>query len=159
MNPKILGNPTFEKLKSIKKSLKSNASSVQSNLGGGAHSHLGLILDHATYHATTGEHYETPAHPGALFISAGTTLHEAVCLREDHAEHIRVFRETIDVKTALMKQITSTIGDDYLKDLRDDVMNTITMSIPDVPAFLFHRYGKVDSKKVSTEEQKVTESS
>ena len=51
------------------------------------------------------------------------------------------------MKTALMKQITSTIGDDYLKDLRDDVMNTITMSIPDVPPFLFHRYGKVGSKK------------
>ena len=56
-----------------------------------------------------------------------------------------------------MKQIISTIGNDYLKEVRDDVTNTITMNIPDVLAFLFHRDGKVDSKKVSTEETKATE--
>lgn len=155
--PKIVGIPTFDKLKSMKKSLKSNAASVQSDLGGGAHGHLGLVLDDEAYHAATGEHYVAPNHPGALVIQAGTALHEAVRLREEHAEHIRVFRESIDVKTALMKQITSTIDNDYLKELRDEVTNTITMSIPDVLAFLFRRYGKVDSNKVSNEETKVKE--
>ena len=71
--------------------------------------------------------------------------------------NISAFSDTIDVKTALMKQIISTIGNDYLKEVRDDVTNTITMNIPDVLPFFFHRDGKVDSKKVSTEETKATE--
>jgi len=155
--PKIVGNPIFEKLKSMKKSLKSNAASVQSDFGGEAHGHVVLVLDDETYHAVTGEHYVAPNHPGALVIPAGTALHEAVRLREEDAEHIRVFRESIDVKTALMKHITSTIDNDYLKEHRDEVTNTITMSIPDALAFLFRCYGKADSDKVSTEETKVTE--
>ena len=141
----------------MKKSLKSNAVSAQSDLGGGAHDHLGLVLDDETYHAATGEHHLAPNHPGALVIPAGTALHEAVRLSEEHAEHISVFRESIDVKTALMKQITSTIDNDYLKELRDEVTNTITISSSDVLAFLSRRYGKVDSNKVSTEETKVIE--
>ena len=94
--PKIVWIPTFDKLKNMKKSLKSNAASVQSDLGGGAHGHLGLVLKDKVYHAATGEHYVAPNHPGALVIQAGTALHEAVRLREEHTEHIRVFRESAD---------------------------------------------------------------
>ena len=43
-----------------------------------------------------------------------TAHHEAVRLREEHNENIRLFRETIDVNNALMKQIINTIDADYI---------------------------------------------
>ena len=87
----------------MKKALKANAASVQSDLGGGAFGHLGLVLDDVTYNTLTGHNYVRPVHPGALIIAAGTPHHEAVRLREEQAENIRIFRETVDVNNALMK--------------------------------------------------------
>ena len=48
---KAHGEPTYEKLKAIKNELKSNACSVASDLGGGTHGHLGLVLTAAEYAA------------------------------------------------------------------------------------------------------------
>ena len=96
--PKIIGQPTFDKLRALKKALKANAASVQSDLGGGMFGHLGLVLDDATYHRLTTHHYVSPVHPGILAIPVGTALREAVRMREEHQESIRLFRETVDVK-------------------------------------------------------------
>ena len=153
--PKILGKPTYEKLKRLKKSLSRNAASVQSNLGGGAHGHLGLVLDDESYFTATGHHYIAPIHPGNLVIPAGTAHHEAVRLRDEYYRNEAAFRATIDVRNALLKQITSSIDDDYLKELQDDVTGTINQPIPDVLEFLFTRYGKVNSEEVEQEEKKV----
>ena len=80
--PRIVGKPTYEKLREMKKALKANAASVQSDLGSGAFGHLGLVLDDVTYNTLTGHNYVRPLHPGALIIAAGTPHHEAVRLRE-----------------------------------------------------------------------------
>ena len=153
--PKIVGQPNFEKLRALKKALKANAASVQSDLGGGAYGHLGLILDDATYTHLTTHHYVTPVHPGALTIPENTALHEAVRLREEHQENIRLFRETVDVKNALMKQITATIDANYIKELRNPLTDNITRPIYEVLTFLFTRYGFVDSRRLKQEEDKV----
>ena len=153
--PRIVGKPTYEKLREMKKALKANAASVQSDLGGGAFGHLGLVLDDVTYNTLTGHNYVRPVHPGALIIAAGTPHHEAVRLREEQAENIRIFRETVDVNNALIKQITNTIENDYIKELYNNVTSTITRTIPEVLTFLFTRYGEVTSERVTQEETKV----
>ena len=53
----------------MKEKLKANAASVQSDLGGGAHGHLGLVLDDATYFALTGHHCVRPVYPITLAIT------------------------------------------------------------------------------------------
>ena len=42
---KITGRPNYQLLKKLKDELMANAASVQSNLGGGANGHLGLVLN------------------------------------------------------------------------------------------------------------------
>ena len=49
MLPRIHGKPDYSKLKVLKDLLKTNASRVSSDLGGGAHGHLGLILTPLEY--------------------------------------------------------------------------------------------------------------
>jgi hypothetical protein len=153
--PKIVGQPNYERLRSMKKKLKANAASVQSDLGGGKFGHLGLVLDDVTYNALTGDSYVRPAHPGVLLIAAGTAHHESVRLREEHNENVRLFRETIDVHNALLKQIVRTIDSDYLKELNNEITSTITLTIPEILNFLFVRYGEVNHQQVVNEEEKV----
>ena len=47
--PPICGEPTFETLHKLQNEIKENAKFVYSNLGGGAHVHLGLVLTNAQY--------------------------------------------------------------------------------------------------------------
>ena len=50
---KIQGIPTYEPLRRIKNELKANAVSVPSDLGRGAHGHLGLMLTVQEYELFT----------------------------------------------------------------------------------------------------------
>ena len=45
----IQGEPTYKTLKRLKNELRANASSVDSNLGGGDHGYLGLVLTDEEY--------------------------------------------------------------------------------------------------------------
>ena len=44
---KIHGKPDYEQLKNLKDKLKTNATKISSELGGGAFGHLGLVLSPA----------------------------------------------------------------------------------------------------------------
>ena len=46
---KVQGNPSYESLQKINDELKTNASSVPCDLGGGANGHLGLVLTPVEY--------------------------------------------------------------------------------------------------------------
>ena len=88
----IQGEPDADTLITLKNQLKANASSVPSNLGGGNHGHLGLVLSPATYALLANTPFATPAHPGALVIPPGTTAAMSTVLREQHTELMRDFR-------------------------------------------------------------------
>ena len=103
---KIHGEPKYASLRTMEDEIKANASSVSTTLGGGHHGHLGLTMLTADY--TPGVApvpYVRPVHPGPLVIPAGTTQHEATRRREDHRAAVKLFRETVDVEKALLKQI------------------------------------------------------
>ena len=132
----------------MQKLLKANATSVHSDLGGSQFGHLGLVIDDTTYHNLTGTDCVCPIHPGILLIPQGTAHHEAVRLREEHNENIRLFCETIDVNNALVKQIINIIDADYIKELQNEIISKITKTIPQVLTFLFTRYGEVNNERV-----------
>ena len=68
--------------------INANAPSVISNLGGGAHGHLGLVLPSYEYKNITGTTYIKPEHPGELKIDDNTPIYEAIILRERHNEKL-----------------------------------------------------------------------
>ena len=152
---KIHGEPTFATLLRMKKQLKANAISITSDLGGGQFGHLGLVLTPPDYALLSPVPYARPAHIGALVIPAGTAQHEAIRLRDEHKENIRLFRETIDVEKVLIKLIVGAVEAQYLKELRDHNTDTINDTVADVLAFLFDRYGEVDSETLDDHEAKV----
>ena len=152
---KIHGEPTYFQLKELKNELKSNASSVTTDLGGGANGHLGLVLTPAEYNAVSATAYNRPTHPGNLNIAAGTAQHEATRLRNEHKEAVRLFRETIDVEKALIKQVVAALEPKYLKSLRNANSNAITRPLHEVLDYLFTKYGVVNADTLMDIEDKV----
>jgi hypothetical protein len=60
----IVGKPTAQTIKQLRKEIYANARSVHSARGGGLHGHLGIAMMVATYTVRAGQPFQEPAHPG-----------------------------------------------------------------------------------------------
>ena len=94
----IRGEPTHKSLKRLKVELQANASSVETDLGGGNHGYLGLVLtdqEYATVPHTTP--LSPPNYPPPLSIPADATPIQALELKDEHQEAKRACLECKNV--------------------------------------------------------------
>ena len=71
----ICVKPTFEALHKLWKVIKANAKAVYSNIGGGAHVHLGLVITEFQFILISPTSFLNHTHPGPLIIQNNTTVH------------------------------------------------------------------------------------
>ena len=140
---KCEGKLSFPILKKIKDEIKCNAASVYSELGGGAHGHLGLVLTVTEYAHVSATPYVRSTMPAALNIPLGTTAHESLRLRENHKEEKRLFIEVTDLEKALIKMLSRTIPSMYLMHFRNEFSSAINARIPVILSHLLDTYGRV----------------
>ena len=98
-----------------------------------------------------------PPNPGALYIPAGMARHAATRMREDHAEQLRIYRECLDVKAALKKQVMEAIEDKYTKCLCNRTTQRVDASLEALFVTLFQRYGLVTPHQLAKFEKEVRE--
>ena len=153
---KIHGKPNYTMLRKMKNELMCNASSVPSDLGGGANGHLGLLLSPVDYNYVTAIAYVCPVHPGILVFPPGTTQHESTRLTDDHKQAIMDFRETVNVEKAMIKQVVHAVDSQYLDTLRNPTTDCIDAPILTILNHLFTKYGRVDAEALAQKEKKCT---
>ena len=142
-----VGKPTYETIKSIKEELKANAASVHSDKGGGNHGYLGLILSPTAYASIPGTiPFIPPVHPGVLTIPANSTEQRRAIIQHTYQENIREYREYIDVKNALKKQLSQSMDKKYLQKHTNKQTSTITDTIPVVLLSLYKRFAPITSR-------------
>ena len=102
---KIVGESDYISLKKLRSEIKANASAIRSTLGGGAHRHLGLVLDPVAYAAVSATPWVTPVHPGdVVVIPVVTTSHNAAHLRDIHTRNLQHFNQADSLtKSSLLK--------------------------------------------------------
>ena len=149
----INGEPDADILIKFKNQLKANASSVPSNLGGGNHGHLGLVLSPQTYAMVSNIPFDYPAHPGPLAIPPGTTGPMATVLREQHIENVRHFREVTGIEKALKQQILKAIEQEWLLAITDRHTQSLTGTVAQILEFLFDTYGYVSTAMLEKKEE------
>jgi hypothetical protein len=150
--PKIHGEPDYDQLKVLKDKLKANATKIPSDLGGGAFGHLGLVLSPAEYANVSAVPYVRPLHPGVLVIPNASSERTETRLRNEHKRLLSLCHETITVENALKKQISETVEDLYLEELRDDVTNTILQPIHVILTHLLTNFGEIESDALTEKE-------
>ena len=127
----IQGEPTYKTLKRLKNELRANASSVDTDLGGGDHGFLGLVLTEAEYERVAPGHpFTAPDFPGTLTIPRGTDTVDAMNLREQHKQDIRLYRECREVERALLRHVTTAVESKYIDFLKNDDTDLIEEDIP-----------------------------
>ena len=139
----ICGEPTFETLQNLWDEIKANAKSVYSNLWGGAHGHLSLVLTYAQYALILPTPFVYPTHPVPLTIPDGTTAHSNPNMLTANTKKVLLFREVKVVEQTLMQQIVTTVKEAYLTDIRDRIKNSINDTMLDMLTQLQDNYGQL----------------
>ena len=143
----INGEPTNKTLKRLKQELRANASSVETDLGGGNHGYLGLYLSDAEYGRIlpTPTRFVAPAWPGQLVIDPAATAVEAVHAKEAHHEQMRIFRECKNVEKFLLRHTQTALEYKYIEPLINEDTGLIELDLPSVLQYLDTNYGKVEA--------------
>ena len=150
--PKIHGEPDYEQLKNMKDKLKTNVTKIPSELGGGGHGHLGLVLSPTEYANISPTPYVRPVHPGVLHIAPATSERVENRRRQQQKRDLAVFHETVQLENALKKQITESVDELYLEELRDPTTNTILSTIHFILTHLITNYGDIEPESVTQKE-------
>ena len=149
----ILGKPTFETLHKIWNKIKSNAKSVYSNIGGGEHGNLGLVITNAQYTLISLTPFAYPNHPGPLIITDGTTAHGNSNMWIAHTEEVRLFYEVTGVEQALVQQIVGTVEEVYLADIRNRNTDYINNTVVGVLTHLKENGGRLMTHELLEREE------
>ena len=153
----VRGEPTYNHLERIKTELWANASSVESNAGGGDHGHLYLVLTNAKYLQIPGiaKVAVVPMWQSTLNLPVTTRAIQAIYLKEKHHDSIRVYREHQNVEKALLHHLQRSLEPKYLDSFVNDTTALLTGNIPVILAHLFQRYGTVRGIDVKNMESTV----
>jgi len=153
---RVYGVPDFDSIKTLEDELKANASSVQTELGGGQFGHLGLVVSPTQYANASQVPYDRPAQP-VLEIPQGTAQHEVARLRHDYVQAHVQFREVCDLEKQLLSQLTQAIDGLYIRALRNQHTGTIKQTIPQVFTWLYTKYGQVKQEALVKKAQSIRE--
>ena len=104
----IRGEPDYASLMRIKKQLKANAQSINSDLADGLTGHLGQVLTDEEFALVSAVPYVEPNRP-QLVISPQTAHHVTFCLQDENNRELALYYECKNVKRALIKQIVGAL--------------------------------------------------
>ena len=146
----VRGEPTYNDIKRIKTELRADASSVESDLGGGDHGYLFLTLSDTEYLLIPGitAIAVPPTWPGTFTVEPAFTQLQALQAHEQHKEQIRVYCDCKNVEKALLNHLQRTLEPKYLEAFVDDSTALLTGDIPVIFEHLFSRYGLVQGEDV-----------
>ena len=145
---KNIGQPTYSSLHALFVQLKANAMSVHSNLGGGRHGHLGLLLTTQAYSILLPIPYVRPPYPPTPVYPPYITHQHITNITNAHKEALRKFHKVIGVERALIKQIIETIDEAFLKAVKNRITGQFTGSVFDMTAYLRNTYGRISAAQL-----------
>ena len=148
----IRGEPTFKMIHKLRNEIKENARSVYSNLGGGSHGHLVLVLTDTHYALIYPNPFVYPTHQGPFIIPDVTTAHTNSNMRIAHTEEVHLLREVKGVEKAFVKQIFGTVEEAYIADIRNRTTNLINKTVAGVLTQLQENCGQLMPHKLLEQE-------
>ena len=116
----IQGEPTYATIKTLRDTLKNNASSVDTVFGGGLHGHLGLVLPPHIYNmfvppTHAGNSWIDPVDPGFIpAMNPQWTQEQRQQRQEEHKQVRYCWKLCYAVDQALKKQVTKLVEPMYL---------------------------------------------
>jgi hypothetical protein len=156
VRPKIDTEPTFEDIQITTRLLNSNAISIPSMAGGGAHGHLGIIMIQVEYAAISASPWVEPFNPNDItIIQQGTNAVDAAQLARMHAECCRIYTNRINVYQALKKLILKAYDNMYTSQLKDYLLQYANRLALEILMHLKQTYGFINPTQLAANYNKM----
>lgn len=111
----IIGQHTSETIEKLNSQLNTNASSVQSSLGGGTHVYLMLTVLPTVLATLLVTHVVVPINPGSHpCIGKGLTAAHITIVRSDHTNALKLFVRYDNTNRTLKQQLFRAVSPVYL---------------------------------------------
>ena len=138
--------PDYASLKIIHQQLNANAMAVPSDLGGGNHGHLALVIPAAQYNAIPNTApWVEPAHPGPnpVYPVAAPTGPVIAAVDRQFKHALEAFRSCNSTQAVLKRLLISAVPDTYIKTLKDEYFGYANATTLDILTHLDTTYGTV----------------
>ena len=150
------GEPTNKALKRLQSKLQANAISIETDLGGGNHGCLALVLADAEHNSIPNtQPFVAPAYPPPLVTPSTATAVKALELEEACNEQKQLCLECENVEKALLRFIQDAVEDKHAASLVDAYTNLFKDDVPAAMGYLNYNYGKVRCKEAVAKEAEV----
>ena len=121
-----------------------SATNVVSDLDGGGHGHLGLVLTNTEHTNICVTPYMRHVQSRTLTMPLNATNPTISRIQEERREQVHKFRETIEIRKAMIIQSIQAMNEVYLKEIINPTTNTIQDDIPTVLLHFFVNYGIIE---------------
>jgi len=130
---KISGQPSNTSITLLTREIYTNARTIPSLHGGGAHSHLGMVMSDADYLKLTTIAFTLPSHPGAnpIYPSGATSAQIQESIRAFNSILSKISLATT-VREELKKQLLLAVDQLYLATLEDAIFGFATVTVADM---------------------------
>jgi hypothetical protein len=141
--PTVQGEPDYQKIHPIRKSLQANSRAIDNHLGGRPLGHLGLIVSDASYAMIApatdpgSTLWISPQAPGRAPANTDGTAAQISAARHVSEDDVQTYRTYTSVQQALKKQINSIFEPMYLDVLNDNMVGFANISARDMLDHLF----------------------
>jgi hypothetical protein len=153
----IVGEPTYRTLDLAHTQCIRNATTINSQLGGGGHGHAGLVEFPDVYLLCTAHHFNRPNYPGeAPTYPIGATDQQRDDLLLLWQQHTKAYLTCQQVEQILLSMLENAVEDTYLTGIHDPAHGFGARSIIDVFQYLFRTYGQIGPDEILANQQKLT---
>ena len=154
---RVHGQPSIDQIDKIFRQLKQNAASVRTNLGGGQHGFLPLVLTNQQWTSIPNtQEFVRPTNPGPFQPPQNRPTNSEIALAKSRWEtRLQNYINCQHLEATLKNQLENAFDYDILDGLRNRVSNTITDPIPTVIKYLFEEYGELSPDELVQKEDEV----
>jgi hypothetical protein len=126
-------------------------------VGGGAHDHLGIVMNQVEYAAISASPWVEPYNPNAITtIPPCTNVVDAAQIARMHAEFRRIYTNRINVDQALNKLILEAYDNMYTSQLEDYLLQYANRSALEILMHLKQTYGFINPTHLDKNYNKMT---
>jgi hypothetical protein len=141
------GPPGYEEITRLTQQVRANVSSIDSDLGGGDHGYLGLVMTDAAYAVIA---------PGTPFVATALPILDATAntgaqiahAQQEYNKAKEVYDTTRRVKRSILQQIMTAVSEEYLIGMVDIGTGLLTGEIPDILDQLQDLYATVTPQQL-----------
>ena len=115
---------------------------VHSNIGGGQHGYLGLLVSPTAYNLLKNTPFFRQVYPGSLVIPIAATCHVQEELKRQYDENLRIFHETWGVEQTLIQKLVLVVKARYTTAMRNKTSGKFTGTLFRIIQYMIVTYGK-----------------